>query len=70
MILGFKSVMLYLSGVKSKADLAVASGLSFLFVPVWVGIQQKRISLFDMESGLQSDWMMSEFSSFFFLFFV
>ena len=63
---GFKSVyeMLYLSGVKSKADLAAASALSFPFTPMGLGIQQKGISLFDIESSLQSILMISRFSNF------
>ena len=50
LILGFKSVygLFYLSEVKSEADLAAASALSFPLSPMWLGIQQKKISLFDI----------------------
>ena len=44
--------MLYLLGVKSKTNLAATSALSFPLTPMWLGIQQKRISLFDIESSL------------------
>ena len=66
LIWGFESVYerLYLSGVKSKADLAAASALSFPLTPMWLGIQQKKISLFDIESSLHSSLMISEFSCF------
>ena len=59
----FKSVygMLYFSGVKSKDDFAAMSALSFPLTPMWLGIQQKRISLFDIESSLQSSFMISGF---------
>ena len=50
--------------IKSKADLAAASALSFRLTSMWLGIQQKWISLFDMESSLQSSLMISGFSSF------
>ena len=33
---------------------------------IWLGIQHIRISLFDIESSLQSNLMISEFSSFFY----
>ena len=56
--------MLYLLGVKSKADLAAVSTLSFPLSPMWFGIQQKRISLFDIESSLQSSLMISGLPSF------
>ena len=46
--------MLYLSGVKSIADFAAASALWFPLTPLWLGIQQKTISLFDVECSLQS----------------
>ena len=43
-ILGFRSVygMVYLSGVKSKADLAAVSALWFPHTPMWLGILQKK----------------------------
>ena len=46
-ILGFRSVygMLYLSGVKSKAHFAAVSALWFPLTSMWLGIQQKTISL-------------------------
>ena len=67
-ILGFRSVygMLYLSGVKSKADFAAVSALSFPLTPMWLGIQQKTISLFDVECSLQRSLIRSGRSSFFF----
>ena len=45
LILCFKSVyrILNLSGVRSKADLAAESALSFPQTPVWLGIQHIRI---------------------------
>ena len=68
-ILGFRSVygMLYLSGVKSKADFAVASALWFPLTSMWLGIQQKTISLFDVECSLQSSLIISGCSSVLFL---
>ena len=39
------------------------SALSFPLTPMWLGIQQKRISFFDIESSLQSR-LISGFSSF------
>ena len=54
-ILGFKSVygILKLSGVRSEANLAAESALSFPLPPMWLGIQYIRISLqFDIESSL------------------
>ena len=56
---------MYLSGVKSKADLAAASALSFPVTPIWLGIQQKRVSLFDIEPSLQISLMISGFSIFY-----
>ena len=50
--------------ITNMKDLAAASALSFPLTPMWLGIQQKRISLFDMESSLQSSLMISGFSSF------
>ena len=67
-IFGFRSVygMLYLSGVKSKADFAAASALWFPLTPMWLGIQQKMISLFNVECSLQSSLIISGCSSFFY----
>ena len=56
--------MLYLSGVKSKADFAASSALLFPLTPMWLEIQQKTISLFDVECSLQSS-LISGCSSFF-----
>ena len=56
--------MLYLSGVRSKADFAAASALWFPLNPVWLGIQQKTIYLFDVECSLQSSLIISGCSSF------
>ena len=50
---------MYLSGVKSKADFIAASALSFPLTPIWLEIQQKTISLFDVESSLQSSLIIS-----------
>ena len=46
----FKSVyrMLYLLGVKSKADLAAESARSFPLTLMWLVIQQKLIALLDI----------------------
>ena len=65
-IFGFRSVygMLYLSGVKSKADFAATSALWFPLTPMWLGIQQKTISLFNVECSLQSSLIISGCSSF------
>ena len=45
MIIGFKSVngMEISLGLKSKADLAAESTLSFPLTPMWLGIQHKII---------------------------
>ena len=47
LIWGFKSVygMKILSGLRSKADLAAESSLSFPLTPMWLGIQHIIISL-------------------------
>ena len=55
LIVGFRSVygILDLSGVRSKADLAAKSALSFPLTPMWLGVQHIIISfLFDIESNL------------------
>ena len=55
LIWGFRSVygILNLLEVRSKADLASESPLSFSFTPMWLWIQHIRISLqFDIESSL------------------
>ena len=56
-----------MSGVKSKADLAVKSSLSFPLTLMWLGIQYTWISLqLDMESSLLNSLMIRGFSSFLF----
>ena len=55
--MGFRSVygILNLLGVRSKADLAAESVLSFPLTPMWLGIQHMIISLlFDIESNLHN----------------
>ena len=69
LIVGFKSVngMEITLGLRSKADLAVESALSFPLTPMWLGIQHKIIFLWlDIESSLQSNLTINGFSSFLF----
>ena len=55
-------------GVRSKADLAPESALSFSPTPMWLGIQHIIISLlFDIESNLLNGLMIRGFSIFLFL---
>ena len=56
--------MLYLSGFKSKDDFAAASALRFPRTLMWLGIQQKKISLFDVECSQQSRLIISGRSTF------
>ena len=56
-----------LSQVRSKADLAVESALSFPLIPIWLEIQHIIISLWlDTESSLLNSLIIRVFSSFFF----
>ena len=49
-------------GVRSKADLAAESALSFPLTPMWLGIQHIIISfLFDIESNLLNSLMIRGF---------
>ena len=67
---GFKSVygMEILSRLRSKANLATESALSFPLTPMWLGIQHMIISLWlDIESSLLSILTINGFSSFLFL---
>ena len=69
LIIGFKSVygMEIALGLRSKADLAAESALSFPLTPMWLGIQHKIISLWlDIESSLLSNLTINGFSSFLF----
>ena len=69
LIVGFKSVygMERTSGLRSKADLAAESVLSFPFTPMWLGIQHKIIFLWlDIESSLLSSLTINGFSRFLF----
>ena len=69
LIVSFKSVyvMERTSGLRSKADLAAESVLSFPFTLMWLGIQHKIIFLWlDIESSLLSSLTINEFSSFLF----
>ena len=64
LIVGFRSVygILDLSGVRSKADLAAESALSFPLTPMWFGVQHIIISfLFDIESNLLNNLMIRGF---------
>ena len=70
LIVGFRSVygILDLSGVRSKADLAAESALSFPLAPMWLGVQHIIISfLFDIESNLLNSLMIRGFWIFLFL---
>lgn len=65
-IWGFKSVygILILSGLRSKANFAAKSALSFSFTPMWLGIQHIIISLsLVIESSLLSNLTINGFSS-------
>ena len=54
-------------GLRSKADLAGESALSFLLTPMWLRIQHKINSLWlDTESSLLSSLTINGFSSFLF----
>ena len=66
LILGFRSVygMLYMSGIRCRADFAAASALSFPLTPMWLGIQQKTMSLSDNECSLHSSLIISGCSNF------
>ena len=68
LIVSFKSVygILDLSGVRSKADLAAESALSFPPTPIWLGVQRIIISfLFDIESNQLNSLMIRGFWNFF-----
>ena len=70
LIVGFRSVygILDLSGVRSKADLADKSALSFSLTPMWLGVQDIIISfLIDIESNLLNSLMIKGFWNFLFL---
>ena len=70
LIVGFRSVygILDLSGVRSKADLAAMSALSFPLPPMWLGVQHIIMSfLFDIESNLLNSLMIRGFWNFLFL---
>ena len=70
LIVGFRSVygILDLSGVRSKADLAAESTLSFPLTPMWLGVQHVIISfLFDIESNLFNSLVIRGFWNFLFL---
>ena len=55
------------SGLRSKADLAAESTLSFPLTPMWLGIQYKIIFLcIEIESSLLSNLTINGFSSFFY----
>ena len=63
-IVGFRSVygILDLSEVRSKADLAAESALSFPLTLIWLWIQHVIISfLFDIESNLLNSLMIRGF---------
>ena len=60
--------ILDLSGVRSKADLAAVSALSFPLTPMWLGIQHIIISfLFDIKFNLLNSLMIGGFSNLLFL---
>ena len=68
LIVGFGSVygILDLSGVRSKADLAAESALSFPLIPMWLGVQHIIYSfLFDIGSNLLNSLMIRGFWIFF-----
>ena len=70
LIVGFRPVygILDLSGVRSKAYLAVESALSFPLTPMWLGVQHIIISSrFDIESNLLNSLMIRGFWNFLFL---
>ena len=70
-IVGFRSVygILDLLGVRSKADLAAESALSFPLSPMWLGVQHIIISfLFDIESNLFNSLMIRGFWNILFLY--
>ena len=70
LIVGFRSVygVLDLSGVRSMADLATESALSFPLTPMWLGAQNIIISfLFDLESNLLNGLRIRGFWDFSFL---
>ena len=70
LIVGFLSVygILDLSGVRSKADLAAVSALSLPLTPMLLGVQHIIISfLFDIESNLLNNLMITAFWKFLFL---
>ena len=65
--MGFRSIngILNLSGVRSKADMATDSALSFPLTPMWLGIQHIIISLqLDIKSILLNSLIIKGFSSF------
>ena len=69
LVVGFRSVygILDLSGVRSMADLAAVSALSFPLTPMWLGVQHIIISfLFDIESNLLNSLMIRRFRIFFY----
>ena len=69
LIVGFKSVdgMEVILGLRSKADLAAESALSFPLTPMWLIIQHKIISFWlDIEFSLLSSLTINEFSNFLF----
>ena len=53
LIVGFRSVnwILDLSGVRSKADLAIESALPFSLTPMWLGIQHIIISFLNLHNS-------------------
>ena len=70
LIVVFRSVngILDLSGVRSMADLAAESALSFPLTPMWLGVQHIIVSfLFDIESNLLNSLMIRGFWNFLFL---
>ena len=70
LIVGFRSEygILDLSGVRSKANLAAKSALSFPLAPMWLGVQHIIISfLFDTESNLLNSLMIRGIWNFLFL---
>ena len=70
LIVGFRSVygILDLSVVRSKADLAAESALSFPLTPMLLGVQHMIISfLFDIESNLFNSLMIRGLWNFLFL---
>ena len=67
LIIGFKSVygVEIALGLRSKADLATESALSFPLTPMWLGIHKIIFLWLDVESSLLSNLTINGFSSFF-----